>query len=332
MSGTLLIWSCDSAVDSAGTLDESLAVKSKANNNAVANSLATCQSAGDTGLTAVYVNESVSGATINFSNYSCDIAIYFDENAPKNATVRGVTIIQTTAGGGTSTGIWNEGADVTVTRLTFTTDYSGQHVPIRFDEGASGMITHNELSGTHRTAILLRGDGTNVQVKGNVITGSGAKTSGWAENGIQVDQGATGDITGNKITGHWWDGESNFASTGLMLFGSNAKATNNTFHNNEFSIYLSGENNKVTGNDTSSDIVSQSSLNFKAYGALVGNTENHLAGNNFRAKEGTGAVGIYIFANDSKVTGNRISGFTNPVYDLGSDNMIKGTPAPPAGI
>lgn len=333
LAASFLTWSCNSAVDSAGGLEESTSVKLKPNNSAApSSSLATCQNAGDTGLTAVYVNESVSNVTINFADHSCDIAIYFDENAPKNATVRGVTVIQTSAGGGTTTGIWNDGADVTLNRSTFTTDYAGQHVPIRFDEGASGTISRNELNGTHRTGILLRGSGTDVQVKGNTVTGTGAKTSGWAENGIQVDQGATADIINNKISGHWWDGESNFASTGLILFGSNAKATNNTFHNNEFSIYLFGENNKVTGNSTGSDIESQSSLNFKAYGGLVGGANNHLAGNSFSAEEGTGAVGVYVFASDSKVTGNRISGFSYPVYDLGTDNKIKGTPAPPAGI
>lgn len=117
-----------------------------------------------------------------------------------------------------------------------------------------------------------------------------------------------------------------------MLFGSNAKVINNTFHNNEFSIYLSGENNKVAGNETSSDTASSFPINFMAYGALISGTNNHFAGNTFRAKEGTGAIGYYILAYDSKVTGNRISGFPTPVYDSESDNKIKGTPAPPAGI
>ncbi len=319
--------SCDSVINSTNNSNNELESIANSGHNS-ASVLSTCQTAGNTGMTAVYVNQSVSNTTIDLDSHNCDMAIYFNENAPMNATVRGVTINQTSAGGGTSTGIWNKGTDVTVTQSTFTTDYAGQHVPIRFDEGASGMISRNKIDGTHRTAILLRGDDTDVQVKGNTVTGSGAKTSGWAENGIQVDQGASGDITGNEITGHWWDGESNFASTGLMLFGSNAKVTNNTFHNNEFSIYLYGENNKVTGNNTSSDIESQSSLDFKAYGALVAGTDNHLAGNSFSSADGTGAVGVYIFpgTSDSKVTGNKISGFTDPIVDGGDDSLIKGPP------
>ncbi|MCW9706551.1 right-handed parallel beta-helix repeat-containing protein [Fodinibius salsisoli] len=324
-----LIWSCDTAIESTSSVDQNAAIQSMNNKSPNTNTLALCQNAGDTGMTAVYVNESVKGKSIDFSNHNCDLAIYFDENAPKNAVVRNTTVIQETGNSGTGMGLWNEGAKVMVSRSTFTTNFAGQYVPIRFDAGASGMISKNEISGTHRTGILLRGAGTDIQVKGNTISGSGAKTSGWAENGIQVDQGATADITDNEINGHWWDGESNWASTGLILWGSNAQATNNTFNNNEFGIYLFGEGNKVTGNQTTSNIESQSSFNFKAYGVLVGGTENHLAGNNLSSKEGTGAAGIYIYPGTSysKVTGNRIKGFAEPVNDSGNDSMIRGTPA-----
>lgn len=95
---------------------------------------------------------------------------------------------------------------------------------------------------------------------------------------------------------------------------------------------MAGDANKVSGNQTSSDIISESSLEFQAYGALVAGSENHLAGNSFSAENG--AVGIYIFpgVESNDVTGNRIQGFVSPIVDGGTDSKVRGTPAPPNGI
>ncbi|SHF97052.1 parallel beta-helix repeat (two copies) [Fodinibius roseus] len=332
-----LTLSCDNVTSSSGSTDNANNIESiagKANSNKTTSALSTCKNAGDTGMTAVYVNQSLKDVTIDFDNHNCDMAIYFDENAPRKASVRNTTVIQETGDSGESTGVWNNGADVTVTRSTFITDFSGRFVPIRFDEGAKGTISSNELTGTHRVGILARGTETSVGIKSNSIVGSGAKTSGWAENGIQIDQGAAAEVINNEITGHWWDGESNFGSTALLILGTNSKVTNNTLHNNEFSIYLVGNDNRVTGNRTSSEIESQSSYNFKAYGALVGGSDNHLAGNNFNSEESTGAIGVYVFpgTSENNITGNRINGFDTFLYDGGDDSMIRGTPAPPQEI
>lgn len=334
----LTVAGCDTVTQS-NTDDEpalgSAVEAKKGNNNGDAGPPLTCQDAGDSGLTAVYVNESVNGVTIDFSEHDCDLAIYFDENAPKNAFVRNVTVIHEIAGGGTATGLWNNGGDVYVRGSVFNTDFSGQYLPIRFDNGSSGSIERNEIRGGHRVGILVRGAGSSATIKGNIVAGTGRNTTGWAENGIQVDGGATVEITNNEITGHWWDGESNWSSAGILIFGANkSNVTNNTFRDNEVSFYLGGTNNRATGNRTSSDIVSKSSFNFKAWGALIGGDDNHLAGNSFSSAEGTGAVGIYIYPGTSvnRVTGNRISGFALPLFDGGDDSMIRGTPAPPNGI
>lgn len=333
MLGLFLV-SCESEISSSENNTSAEINATKASNNNSASVSNTCQDAGDTGMTAVYVNESVRNSTIDFDSHNCDMAIYFDENAPKNAYVRNTTIIQETGNSGESTGVWNNGADITVTRSVFMTKFSGQFLPVRFDEGAQGTISSNELTGTHRVGILVRGSDTEADIKDNSIIGSGAKTSGWAENGIQVDQGAMAKIVNNEIIGHWWDGESNFGSTALLIWSDNSKIMNNTFHNNEFSIYLLGNANSVKGNNTSSEIDSQSSLEFKAYGALIAGSENHLAGNSYSSVEGTGDVGIYILPGSSsnKITGNRISGFADSVLDVGDDSMIRGTPAPPQGM
>lgn len=331
----LIISGCESVTNSVSESDtQSISERAVSNGNGSAAVASTCKNAGSTGLTALYVNESVRNLTVDFDDHTCDMAIYFDENAPQNAYVRNTKIIQETGGSGKSTGIWNNGADVLVTGSEVSTNFSGQFVPIRYDNGATGTISSNKLIGTHRSGILVRGTGTDVTIRGNSVTGSGAKTGGWAENGIQVDQDAVAEIVNNEITGHWWDGESNFASTGLILFASNSKVNNNTFHNNEFSVYIVGDDNSGKGNRTSSDIVSQSSLEFKAYGALIAGQNNHFASNSFSSIEGTGAVGVYIFpgSSNNKVTGNRISGFEFPILDGGENSLIKGSPASPNGV
>lgn len=315
---------CDSVVDS--DLQEEVFKKGPPN---VGTQALGCQVAGGTGLTAVFVNESVVGATIDLEDLGCDMAIYFDENAPKNAVVRNTTIIQTPGTNVSGTGVWNNGANVTVTNSTFLTDVTGQFVPIRYDNGAKGTISRNDLTGTHRVGILVRGTGTEVDIRGNMITGSGAKPSGWAENGIQIDQGATAKVVNNTLEGHWWDGESNWASTAILLWtGTNVGVTNNILVDNEFSIFVVGDNHKITGNRTSSEIVSQSSFDFRAYGLLIAGSHSHFAGNRFTAENG--AVGIYIFpgAENNRITGNRVDGFQWPIVDGGDDTMIRGKPTP----
>jgi parallel beta-helix repeat protein len=286
-----------------------------------------CQAAGATGQTAVYVNQSVIGVTIDFADLGCDMAIYFDADAPKNAVVRNTTVIQETGSGGIVMGLWNSGADVTVTNSLFTTDVTGQYIPIRFDAGAAGTISGNELSGNHRAGILIRGAGTDVVVRNNTVTGSGAKTSGWAENGIQVDQQATARVTNNTFEGHWWDGAGNWASSAILVWGADGlDVTNNVLVDNEFSIYLyESDGSTVTGNRTSSEVVSQA---FRAWGVLMLGADNHIGGNRITAVNGAGGIYLFPGSEGNTFTGNRIEGFAWPIVDGGDETVIRGKPTP----
>ncbi|MEX0769567.1 MAG: right-handed parallel beta-helix repeat-containing protein [Balneolaceae bacterium] len=334
----LLTSGCDSVTDAelsgfSGSSDEPVLAEGKGQGNGqgvlATSETGACEDAGDTGLTALYVNQSIRGGSIDFADHNCDIAVYFDDQAPSNAFVRNLTVIQESGLNDSGTGIRNDGADVTVTNSTIRTDVTGQFVPIKFDNGATGTISRNELTGTHRAGILIRGEDTKARIQGNSIIGSGAKTGGWAENGIQVDQGAIADIQNNTLEGHWWDGESNFGSTAIMLFASdNSRVTNNKLIDNEFSVYIAGDGNSVKGNRTNSEIISESSFEFQAYGILVAGSQNDLSGNGLSAVEG--AVGIYVFpgTNGNKLTGNRIRGFEASIIDGGEDTMARGNPSP----
>lgn len=282
-----------------------------------------CQPAGDTGLDAHYVNDTPTEPL----EVTCDIGVFVDEDA----AVDGVDLEGTVDGAQPDQyGVYVAGADVDVTdsSVDVAEDFPSEFVSVAYRDGASGAISGNELTGAHRTAVLVRGDGTDVAVSNNAIDGTGAKTSGWAENGIQVDQQATADISGNAIRGHWWDGESNFASTGILLFGSDgSQVTNNTLVDNEFSVYIGGDDNHVSSNDTSSSIDSE---RFQAYGALIEGDGNHLAGNRFSADDG--AVGIYVLSGTAnRLTGNRTDGFDTGVVDAGDGTAEHGNPSPVSG-
>lgn len=283
-----------------------------------------CIETGYEGLTANVVNEDLDGDTIEVT---CDVGAFFDESG----SVDGATILGTVAEARpTQYGVLVVGADVDVRNTTVSVEaaYSHQFVSIAYREGATGTISGSTISGAHRAGIGIRGAETDVTVRGNSVIGTGPKTSGWAENGIQVDQGASADIVNNTVSQHWWDGESNWASTGIMVLVDGARVTNNVLEDNEFGIYVTGDDAKLSANRISSTVVSQSSFEFRAWGILLAGAQGHLAGNQMTAVDG--AAGIYIFpgAEKNRITGNRISGFEEAIVDGGIDTMARGNPTP----
>ncbi|MDP1569495.1 MAG: right-handed parallel beta-helix repeat-containing protein [Vicinamibacterales bacterium] len=284
---------------------------------------AQCQMTGVGTLTANYVNDVPSGPFV----VTCDIGIFISQDG----VLSGVEISGTVSDAKpVQYGIYVSGAAVTVTgsSVTVADGYPHQFVSVTYRDGATGTIRDSVFTGAHRAGVALRGVGTDVTVSRNTVRGTGAKTSGWAENGIQVDQGAVARITNNIVTGHWWDGPSNWASTGILLFSSNSHLSNNTMTDNEFSVFVAGSDNHVSGNQTSSTIVSQSIYNFRAWGVLIAGDRNHLAGNRVSADDGAGGVYIYPGSTATRITGNRITGFEAPIIDGGTGTVARGNTSP----
>lgn len=271
--------------------------------------------------------EATDAGTANFVNtvpsepfeVTCDIGIYFDEDG-----VIDDVDISSPENGGDKTGIYVDGADVDLSNsaVSVADGYTGQFVSVAYHDGATGAITGNSITGAHRAGILVRG--SDVTVVQNEVIGTGEKTSGWAENGIQVDEGSVASITNNVVANHWWDGESNFASSGVILASSTSAVNGNDFTNNEFSVYIIGGSNEVKSNRVESHVVSQSSLNFRAYGILVFGNDNTLIGNQLRATDG--AAGIYL-SGDNLVRGGNIKGFETPILSVTGDDTFTGNPA-----
>jgi len=284
-----------------------------------------CIPTGYNGLTANVVNEDLDGG--DTIEVTCDVGAFFDESG----SVDGATILGSVASARpVQYGILVVGADVEIRDANVNVEaaYPHQFVSIAYREGATGTISGSTISGAHRAGVLIRGAGTDVTVRGNSVIGSGPKTSGWAENGIQAAQGASADIVNNTVSQHWWDGESNWASAGILLYVDGARVTNNVLEDNEVSIWVAGDDAKVTSNQISSSVVSQSSFQFRAWGVLLAGSKSHLAGNRMAAMDG--AAGIYVFpgADKNRITGNRISGFEEAIVDGGTDTMARGNPTP----
>ena len=311
-----------------------------------------CQDAGDTDLTAVFVNESVIGESIDSGDHDCDMAIYFDDNAPSNSVVRDTTVAQTTDTHMRSVfGVRNDGGNVRIIDSVFTSiEVSNQYVPIQFAEGAKGRIAGNEISGNHRAGIVVRGHGTSADVRNNEVTGSGqiGPSSGWAENGIQVSYGATATVMNNVVSAHWWLGTD--ASSGILVFESdNVVVQGNALHGNEASIGIeswggfgnqdatSVDGNHVVNNDISVGAGGSDGVSIIAF-SLLGDAsaENNRVVNNRITGDvgnpiGAPYAGVFVGAYDlsegkfdvvvdnNKVIRNQISGFSDDVEIVGDE-------------
>lgn len=287
---------------------------------------ASCQPAGDTGQTAVFVNESVVGQTVNVSDSGCDIGAYFDEDAPDGAAVKNSTFIRdASSGGGTTIDVWNDGADVQVRDSDFTAaaELAGQHLQISFENGATGVIQGNTLTGDHRVGILLTDEETSANVKDNVVTGTGPRSTGWAENGIQVSSGATGVISGNEVSDHWWD-LNNFLSAGIIIFGGDAvNVHHNTLTNNDAGIALYSDGNKAQNNTIVVDREeADTAVDTSHYGMVVYGSDNAVVRNELSAVDGEAGIYVYSGSQKTKLIRNDFSGWSQGLVDNGVDSTV----------
>ncbi len=160
-------------------------------------------------------------------------------------------------------------------------------------------------------------------IVGNVVTGNGLETSTgwWAENGIQIGYGATGQIIGNTVSGHWVNNPS-WTSTGILVVGSDdVDVLDNYVHDNETGIAAMGltpwggepaSGNRIVGN-TVIDGDYGISLQYDALNTLI---ERNVLSGNYVAINGFGWGGAEPVG--SAIRFNSIAGNTYGVvnYDL----------------
>jgi hypothetical protein len=105
-------------------------------------------------------------------------------------------------------------------------------------------LLRNEVSGYQKVGIVVAGR-VNATVADNVVTGAGP-VAHIAQNGVQLSDGATGQVTGNQVSGHSYNGGAGVA-TGILVAGGpyfgiawvrEALIQGNTLMGNDIGIYL----------------------------------------------------------------------------------------------
>lgn len=105
-------------------------------------------------------------------------------------------------------------------------------------------LLRNQVSGYQKGGILVAGS-VDATVADNVVTGAGP-VAHIAQNGLQLSDGATGQVTGNQVSGHSYAG-GNDVATGILVAGGpyfgiawvrDALIRGNTLTGNDIGIYL----------------------------------------------------------------------------------------------
>jgi hypothetical protein len=139
-----------------------------------------------------------------------------------------------------------------------------------YSSGGSATVTivNNSVHGYQKNGITVDGSGTVADVSGNYVVGQGP-TTGAAENGIQVSDGANGSVEHNVVTDNVYINPSNcsasvppfcFGASGILIYDSGATSGSpltiegNTISTAQLSIIAVGDNlgtadyNTVTSN------------------------------------------------------------------------------------
>lgn len=277
-----------------------------------------CQDTG-IGLTAHYINEIPNGPL----EITCDIGVYYNQNGKIN----NVSLSGTVAGSnGSSTnqyGIYVDGANVRLTNSSVAVDdaYPNRFVSIAYQNGASGNIRGNDVTGAHRAGILIRGPETNAVVSSNSLIGIGPKDTGWAQNGIQVDDEAGATIKDNLVEGHWWNLD-NFVSTGIGIYSKNVNVQKNEVLNNDLGILLF--NDSVNVHHNAIEITYEAIDIAGIYGILAypGNNNVGIRQNSIISSVESG-IGLGVFGTtNAKLIRNDVNGWATNLLDAGDETKL----------
>lgn len=105
---------------------------------------------------------------------------------------------------------------------------------------ANVLIENSTVHSFQKNGITVDGPGAQGRLLDNYISGLGP-TTGAAENGIQISDGAQGTITGNVVTNEIWApdvfGDTGDAASGILIYSSeNVQIENNTVASTQYGI------------------------------------------------------------------------------------------------
>jgi parallel beta-helix repeat protein len=134
---------------------------------------------------------------------------------------------------------------------------SGEGIFVESGYGTGGTanvtIENSSVHGYQKNGITADGSGTTVTISGNYVVGQGP-TTGAAENGIQVSDGAAGTIFSNKVVDDVYS-PATFGAAGILVFDSGSLTIqSNTVSNTQFGIVIfsdgatDADNNTISSN------------------------------------------------------------------------------------
>lgn len=219
-------------------------------------------------------------------------------------------------------GIHVEGGQVEVSGNTISADedVGNQFIGVAFTAGATGQVDKNGITGAHRVGVLGRGTGTAVSISNNKIIGPGPRSSGWADNGVQMDSGATGQVKNNRIDSHWYAPNS-FNSAGLLAFADGVVVQRNHFGNNDIGVAVSGDGNNVIHNTVE---VTYEDTDTSHYGVYeVGGENNGIRQNSITTDASSdGLIGLIVLGENTKLIRNKLKGWDDLILDAGEGTKL----------
>jgi hypothetical protein len=252
----------------------------------------------------------------------------------------GLVLDDFTISGATEHAIAVDGqTDVTVSN----SDLSGGMVSLYY-YASSGSIAHNSIHTYLKngiTANMPSSDGSIVDIKWNTVTGRGPLGLGdYAQNGIQLGWGATGNIMFNDVSDHWYTA-ADWAASGILIFESDeCSVQSNTLTDNQAGVAVetwgwlgevSSSNNKIVKNTIEDGQVGVSIAAYELW-TDTGNptADNNKVSNNVITGQGVGVsieIGDYgtdyvASADNNKVTRNEITNTGTEINDEGTSTKM----------
>lgn len=210
--------------------------------------------------------------------------------------------------------------DVTDNVVDANDDINRRFAAVRFSDGATGGATDNQITGAHRVGVLATGSGTDVEIANNELVGPGPRQSGWADNGIQLSDAATGTVRDNLVTDHWYE-PNTFVSSGLISYTDDVVVQRNTFTNNDLGIGLSGDRNNVIHNTVEVTYTTTSTEHYGIY--ELGGESNGIRQNTVTTDaDENGLIGLIVLGTNAKLIRNDLSGWETLILDAGDDTKL----------
>jgi hypothetical protein len=157
------------------------------------------------------------------------------------------------------------------------------------NEAGHLIASYDKISGYQKNGMTIDGKGSTAQLYEDTVTGIG-ETTGIAQNGIQVSNGALATITKATVSGNECDASScgpngltQYQSTGVLLYGAakGTLVTDSLIENNDIGTYYASTNPTLSPN------------------AQAGFTDNVLKNNRYE--------GMVFDQGRAKAAGNRIT-------------------------